>query len=653
MKDILKSKKAFSLKSLGKKLLIGLGIVGMSLSLVACGGEKEPPIIPDPPIVVPNPPTPVPEPDVKDVADLVANYPTQLKSFLENEMINDMVYLPTEKEYKDLEIVYASWYLGRSSAPNLNYVALAFTVKLDDTKREYYVTETNLENAPIDLDLIAKYDETSSSNDFFPDGIGVSQVDSLTVSYDAKEKQNDSEFLNKLYGSGALREDVLTKDYTPETFQVEEKINSVEELYTKYPSETQNFIDRVYASYLVENNIDINDVTFAQLSFKDKNSTTLDDLNLVISYKLSEKGKEILVNSTLKLKDIFDFEYISKIDGMEGKPFSYYTEQDKLASTIDVRSQYFRQDVVDALVKLSGAKVDDNTKVALIQKDKTLGVVIANQTGLTQYAVTLNSVASDSEILAQLKNGNYQVFFNETFDYAKTYTEQAPVEEKYELSVEDIIKLHGDKVNENLEAQYQSVLKSAFGRAYGTSRFEVQSYQWDLGEVVDGKVQNLKITLNYYDNNASTNTLRVYDVKLNEAIDANTLLNASAMANVKTTNTTAYTYTYDATKQNDMNEVLSKVAELELNGFEYKNALYTRTGGSVEFGGASGYTISYLGENGIKEITVIIKDASTSSGLLANINSGNYKVAEIKEVEFSNNQLAEQNIVQENTNELE
>ncbi len=702
------------------KLFSSIALIFILVCIVtSCNGEKKPPITDEPPIDIT--PTPTPEETIKDIAELIAKYPNQLKSFLENEMIDDMVYVPTEKDYVDLDLVYASWYLGRITDSKLSYVSLAFTVKLDDTKRGYYVTDTKFENNPIDLNLIAKYDKTSSTNNFFPDSIWVGQVESLTVLYDAKEKQNDTKFLADLYGSGALREDIVSIDYVNETFQVNDHTHSYtstkfnetkhwkecscgekmdEETHTfgewttikeaSYTEQGQKKRECSKCEYEETKDIPIKELTDMLTFIQDNNDIINANLETqyqsvlksafrraygtdrykVLNYRwdLGEvaNGKiqnlkmtltyydntfnatllevyDVKLNEAIEIKTLLDDTAMASIKTTVTAPtFTYTYNPTKQHDMDEVWAKL-------AELELKGFEYEEvlyrwDSGSTEFGSSTIYTILYLSNDKIKQVRLIIKDSSTNEGKISNLVNGYYRVPVNErveidfTLNQLKEVDLTAPTDPN---SIEFLIYYHNDEITANLKTHYENAVKKAYGRYYDTDRFTMISYRWDLGEVVEGKIQNLKVILNYHNNVASVDILHVHNVILNEAIEMSSLLDATTMSNTKATYSSVSSYTYDATKQHDMDEVWAKLAELELKGFEYEEALYTRTGGSVEFGGATGYTISYIDKRYIKEITVIIKATSTNFSWLKNLQNGNYKVLDTKEIDFTSNQLKE------------
>lgn len=295
----------------------------------------------------------------------------------------------------------------------------------------------------------------------------------------------------------------------------------------------------------------------------------------------------------------------------------------------------------------------------------SMTVRVARKTGESERTISDYRVVFDPILLDDIAAGNYS-FINsqsaweedivydaktaENIDqyydgYDSSYVEYVPETfEEQAVTIAEVLGQHADQVNANLESYYEGALKKAFGRYYGGTRYEVESYQWDLGEVTNGTVQNLKLTLNYYDNTLQSPYLRVYEVQLEEPATLNELAGAGQLGDA--TYTSVYSYSYDASTQGTRTELATAILENAINdGFDYQNAeiIFTETGVSTtqDLGTVKTFVIVVKNANGIREISATIQNASTDAELITKLQQGKGSTTSTEKTTYSQNMLDE------------
>lgn len=214
------------------------------------------------------------------------------------------------------------------------------------------------------------------------------------------------------------------------------------------------------------------------------------------------------------------------------------------------------------------------------------------------------------------------------------------------MTIQDLIANYGDQINENLQPLYEGVLKKAFGRNYNPQRYDILSYQWDLGEVVDNKTNDLKCSFKYYDNLADGYCFKVYNLNFAEDLD----ISQFTQNNFPTTTISqAIEFVYNPEIQGTRADLINAIIEHSVNdGFDYSNAevLFTEKTSSTDadLGTIRRFTVVLTSESGVRQINFSVSNAKEDESLIEKINNGEFKVNDyIQAADFSENQLAEQN----------
>ncbi len=159
-------------KKLGFKILSGIVSLGfafsLGLTLTACSNE--------------------PQVQVENVSTLVEEYYTDTKSFLDNEVLEDVVKFSTGT-YDSSKLIDATYDLGNGEQKSLGSIKVIFTYK-NGEERLYNINEMTFETG-VDLSKIAEYDTNKTELAQIADDATISTQ--YTTTYNAVESvQNDA-----------------------------------------------------------------------------------------------------------------------------------------------------------------------------------------------------------------------------------------------------------------------------------------------------------------------------------------------------------------------------------------------------------------------------------------------------------------------------
>lgn len=270
--------------------------------------------------------------------------------------------------------------------------------------------------------------------------------------------------------------------------------------------------------------------------------------------------------------------------------------------------------------------------------DETYTLAKTKSAFLSEQTYNAKEKQNDTEFLNNLYSQDdfsYVAYENETF-------------EDPTIDPGEIITNYADAINANLSTHYDNVLKKAFGKNYGSNRYDVESYQWDLGNTTeDNKVQNMKLTLNYYDNTLLSQYLRVYNVDFAESVPVSQLKNSN-LSSISATYTDAYTFTYNNNLQGTRTELVNAILSKAItDDFDYQNAeiMFKDNGSSTnaEFGSIRNFTIIVKNSKGIREIATAIQSADSDAELVAKLQQGKGSINFSDKITYSQNLIAEYN----------
>lgn len=180
-------------------------------------------------------------------------------------------------------------------------------------------------------------------------------------------------------------------------------------------------------------------------------------------------------------------------------------------------------------------------------------------------------------------------------------------------------------VTENLKPVYEQVLKRANAKAE-----IVTEYKWDFGEVVDGKIQNLKLA--FMQTLQNNSVYIVYTITLSNSITIKDLLKPDTFENLsipKGNFTRDYMYGYDNTLQGDKDDFIKAVVGKFDPDFVTEGAtlLYKDNGTQLDkdYGQGRFFNIVMITNNGIRQYNIVTPDIKDSQ-LVETISNGNFKL---------------------------
>ena len=309
--------------------------------------------------------------------------------------------------------------------------------------------------------------------------------------------------------------------------------------------------------------------------------------------------------------DFPDADSLGRINGITFRVAAKTGENERTVSDYKVVfDNLYLDDIANGTFKLSGTKIS-----------------------LTKEATYDPKTVEDVESLYADYDGAY-IAYNDP--QAENPEVNPPVQD---LTMDQILADYQDVVNENLETHYDNTLREAFGGKYSTRKDYVTGYQWDLGEVVDGKVQNAKITFTYV--NGNTNAIYDYNVNFSSPINVSDLTNAEKVSAATATYSQAYSMTVDSSIQEARNDLA--VAILQNEGIDANTVEYyiKDTGSSTtsELGVVETFIVYFFDGEGFKDVYATIQTSNSDAGLIAKLQSGKGSTSLEEKVTFTENML--------------
>ena len=485
-------------------------------------------------------------------------------------------------EYLDDDILFIAYNVNNKEATKINKVTVYVTEKGEGTER-LFKTHTCTFNEISVKDLL-------ESKVVLSDLV----IDTTTDSYDAKEKQNDETFLSRKYSNY----DVIVKAYQKEVFNEEPQddivISDIDTLLEDYTEEAKTFGD-----------------SLAQATMKKYNSTEA----IFVGYS-------------------FDGDEEGYVNGIHVYIVTKTGETERTYSTYKILFDSIKLDsIADGSYSISNAKSSLENTSTYDAKEKQSAEVRSEL-----YApIDLAYVDYEGETFEEEQNPD---------DNPQQDPPQDPQEDE-DITIEKIISDYADVVIANLEPILQGVLKKAFGKAYGNeARFDIESYQWYLGELVEDQVQNLKLTISYFDNTFKSLNLRVYSAVLAQPVALIDLIDADTFYSIKASYNDMFTVSYTPSIQGTRTELTNAILEAAItDGFDYQNAeiIFKENSASTtsNLGTVRNFIVVVKNNAGIIQISFGIQTASNDEKLIAKIQNGKYLYAFDDSVTYSSNLLAE------------
>ena len=334
---------------------------------------------------------------------------TLLKTYM-----SDVFETSTGISYDAENIIFSAVDVDET-ATTLTNADYTFAYKNGETERKYFTATAEFNEVSL-----ADLADGKTTNFYLEDATRKSQQ-----TYDAKEKQNDTEYLNDLYYG---EHDEVIKEYEKEEFNEPEIIiTTVEQLIAEHGEEAydtimnsdfyeNNIVKKVYGryygtDYLTINDVDIDfgstsadgkihDLTFRiTIQYKDTQNKVLFVKNLNFAQGISYNDildENILNNTNCTYSNVYSFTYAPSIQG---------TRSALMQAIANVAvNDGFEYSADDILFVQQG----DST-------DATLGSVsdfrlsINTNKGIRHIKVFVAKASSDEGLVNQINNGRYKV----------------------------------------------------------------------------------------------------------------------------------------------------------------------------------------------------------------------------------------------------
>ena len=687
--------KSQKFKVLTSVFSLGLAL-GLGVTLTACNTN--------------NPPK-TPTILVENVSALVDDYYQDTKSFLDNEVLENVVKFSTTT-YDETKLIDATYDLGNGEQESLGFVKVIFTYK-NGEDRLYNINEMTFETG-IDLSKIADYDANktelaqiaddatistrytttydaveSVQNDALAEAIFknviksnenivhltlknmgsneevvddviypfnkyelIAQTDKSVKSYNisikAQDNVNDmiaslSDSKNyKLKGTTDIENVETTieyKEYEKEDIEVPpvvEKIDNIGELLQDYSAETYTFLDNqtknaveaVVGEYSQDN------LKALKYDIGEDSKTALDNVKVELVYSDSlVEGKETYYRATINFASPIDLNAIA--DGTATATVA--NASDKYTFDYNAKEMYFRQGLVDALVAKTGYTLTDNSHVMVqfgedVNGTTAYNMVISSDAGYNEYEFEVPTGVNEAETIKNIES--YDVITLQTSSSTVNgYIQTSYTKQEYTIDdIDEALTFYSEQINANLQPVYESVLTRANAKAQN-----VTNYKWDLGEVIDGKIQNLKLAFtvsvgNYSDYN-------VYKIKLPTPVSIGDLLKSDTFKDMtipKGNISNEYLYGYDHTLQGDKDDFIKAVGnKLAEADFDVENSilLYKETSGMT----TRGFQIVLISEHGVREFNIAVPKGVSDDELVNAVED--LIEGTSKSVDFTDNQI--------------
>lgn len=688
-------------KKLAFKILAGVLSLGFALglgaTLTACNNNTPP----EPPIVL-----------VENVSTLADDYYTDTKSFLDNEVLKDVVKFSTGT-YDEAKLIDATYDLGDGDAKSLDSVKVIFTYK-DGEDRLYNINEMTFETG-VDLSKIADYYENktelaqiaddatistqytttynaveSVQNDALAEAIFknvvksnenivhltlknngerlfelgdngkqticnrytlIAQTETSVKSYDIAVRKQDSmqQMIDGLTNSNNFKllettdiENVETavvyKEYEKEDIEVPPiiEIDNIGELLQDYSAETYTFLDSQTKNVVeaVVGEYNQNNLEALKYDIGEDSKTALDNVKVELVYSdPATEGKETYYRATINFASPIDLNDIA--DGTATATVA--NASDKYTFDYNAKEMYFRQGLVDALVAKTDYTLTDDAHVMVqfgedVNGTTAYNMVISSDAGYNEYEFEVPTGVNEAETIKNIES--YDVITSETGSpTANGYTQTSYEKQEYTIdNIEEALNFYSEQINANLQPVYENVLTRANAKAEN-----ITNYKWDLGEVVDGKVQSLKLAFtvsvgNYSDYN-------VYKIKLPTPVSIGDLLKSDTFKDMtipKGNISNEYLYGYDHTLQGDKDEFIKAVGrKLAEADFDVENStlLYKETSGMT----TRGFQIVLISEHGVREFNIAVPKGVSDDELVNAVED--LIEGTSKSVDFTDNQI--------------
>lgn len=491
----------------------------------------------------------------------------------------------------------------------------------------------------------------------------VAQTNSSVKSYDLVIKQQDSieDMISSLSNPNnyKLREtrdienietSVVYKEYEKENVDVPppvEEIDNIGELLKDHATETYAFlneqtekaVEKIVGEYNKQN------VKAVRYDIGDNSKAELDNVKVeIVVADPSVEGKETYYRATVNFVSPVDLNEIAE----NGEKTVAEVENANIEDTFEynAKEMYFRQGIVDALMEIAGVNENDGHVMVDFGADNagetTFTMLVSSEAGVTEYDITVATGANEAETIQNIKDAGMMDNEYSVIQFNNAYTEQEYKEQEYTIeNIEEALEYYSEQINANLQPVYEAVLDRANAKAEN-----VTDYRWDLGEVVDGNIQNIKLAFNQKLTESQSGYM-VYTVKLPNAVAVGDLLKSDTFKNIsipKGNIVNDYTYGYNQSTQGDKDDFIKAVVnkfdpDFNLESEDVK-LIYTDNGSTLDddYGTCRNFKIVAISNEGVRQYSIITPNIQDSE-LIDYISRDAFKLNGKVELDFFDNQI--------------
>lgn len=489
----------------------------------------------------------------------------------------------------------------------------------------------------------------------------VAQTNSSVKSYDLVIKQQDSieDMISSLSNPNnyKLREtrdienietSVVYKEYEKEDVPPPvEEIDNIGELLKDHATETYAFlneqtekaVEKIVGEYNKQN------VKAVRYDIGDNSKEELDNVKVeIVVADPSVEGKETYYRATVNFVSPVDLNEIAE----NGEKTVAEVENANIEDTFEynAKEMYFRQGIVDALMEIAGVNENDGHVMVDFGADNagetTFTMLVSSEAGVTEYDITVATGANEAETIQNIKDAGIMDNEYSVIQFNNAYTEQEYKEQEYTIeNIEEALEYYSEQINANLQPVYEAVLDRANAKAEN-----VTDYRWDLGEVVDGNIQNIKLAFNQKLTESQSGYM-VYTVKLPNAVAVGDLLKSDTFKNIsipKGNIVNDYTYGYNQSTQGDKDDFIKAVVnkfdpDFNLESEDIK-LIYKDNGTQLDndYGQGRFLSVVVISNEGVREYNIITPNIEDSE-LIDYISRDAFKLNGKVELDFSDNQI--------------
>lgn len=492
----------------------------------------------------------------------------------------------------------------------------------------------------------------------------VAQTNSSVKSYDLVIKQQDSieDMISSLSNPNnyKLREtrdienietSVVYKEYEKENVDVPppvEEIDNIGELLKDHATETYAFLEKQTEEAVKEIVGEYNkqNVKAVRYDIGDNSKTELDNVKVeIVVADPNIEGRETYYRATVNFASPVDLNEIAE----NGENTVAEVADANIEDTFDysAKEMYFRQGIVDALMEIAGVNENDGHVMVDFGVDNagktTFTMLVSSEAGVTEYDITVATGANEAETIQNIKDAGIMDNEYSVIQFNNAYTEQEYKEQEFTIeNIEEALEYYSEQINANLQAVLNYVVNN-----FITRNANILSYKIDLGDVVDGKITDIKLGIEYNDTRTNNNAYMIYNVTLPTELTVNNLLDKSVIENLKLSSDNInqeYSYIYNPATQGDKNDFIKAVVnkfdpDFNLESEDVK-LIFNDNGTQLDndYGQGRFLSVVVISNEGVREYNIITPNIQDSE-LIDYISRDAFKLNNKKELDFSDNQI--------------